>query len=66
MSWETFNESSDLILQVERKSKGIRFSGKPLGRPVKLSEEDMNLLTAKRRQHRADSRLRNQIEGKFG
>jgi len=48
------------------KSKGLRFSGKPLGRPVKLSEEDVKLSTAKRRQHRAGSRLRNQIEGKFG
>jgi len=93
LSWDAFNESNDLISQVERyrarfgfypevvitdkiygtrenrkylKSKGIRFSGKPLGRPVKLSEEDMKLLRAKRRQHRADSRLRNQIEGKFG
>jgi len=37
-----------------------------LGRPVKLSPEDVKFSTAKRRQHRAGSRLRNQIEGKFG
>ncbi|RKY84517.1 hypothetical protein DRP98_04800 [candidate division KSB1 bacterium] len=48
------------------KSKGLRFSGKSLGRPPGLSQEDVKLSTAKRRQHRADSRLHNQIEGKFG
>ena len=41
------------------KSKGIRFSGKPLGRPPKLSKEAKRAL-------RQEARLRNQIEGKFG
>ena len=41
------------------KSKGIRFSGKPLGRPAKLSKE-------KKRALRKEARLRNRIEGKFG
>ena len=41
------------------KSKGIRFSGKPLGRPPKLSKDEKKLL-------RQEALLRNQIEGKFG
>ena len=40
-------------------SKGIRFSGKPLGRPPKLSQEKKKAL-------RTEARLRNRIEGKFG
>jgi transposase, IS5 family len=40
--------------------RGIRLSGKPLGRPV-VSEQ-----AALRQQERADARVRNQIEGKFG
>ncbi len=41
------------------KSKGIRFSGKPLGRPPKLSTEEKQRL-------RKEARIRNRIEGKFG
>jgi len=41
------------------KSKGIRFSGKPLGRPPKLSIDEKRII-------RAEARLRSRIEGKFG
>jgi len=41
------------------KDKGIRFSGKPLGRPPKLSKEEKRLI-------RMEARLRSRIEGKFG
>ena len=40
--------------------RGIRLSGKPLGRPV-VAEQ-----SAVRQQAQADARIRNQIEGKFG
>ena len=41
------------------KDKGIRFSGKPLGRPPKLTNEEKRLI-------RTEARLRSRIEGKFG
>lgn len=41
------------------KDKGIRFSGKPLGRPPQLSKEEKRLI-------RIEARLRSRIEGKFG
>lgn len=41
------------------KDKGIRFSGKALGRPAKLTKEEKRLI-------RTETRLRSQIEGKFG
>jgi IS5 family transposase len=41
------------------KDKGIRFSGKPLGRPPQLSKEEKRLI-------RMEARLRSRIEGKFG
>jgi hypothetical protein len=41
------------------KRRGIRFSGKPLGRPPKLSKEQKKALVK-------EARLRNGIEGKFG
>ena len=86
ISWDAYNESGDLISQVEnyrsrygfypevvisdniygtrdnRKQlelKGIRFSGKSLGRPIKLSRQQKQML-------RTEARLRNRIEGKFG
>lgn len=86
LSWDAYNESGDLIGQVENyrqrygfypeavlvdhiygtkdnrnylKSKGIRFCGKPLGRPPRLSRKQKRLL-------QAEARLRSQIEGKFG
>jgi transposase, IS5 family len=40
--------------------RGIRLSGKPLGRPA--AQEKANI----RKQAQADARVRNQIEGKFG
>jgi transposase, IS5 family len=40
--------------------RGIRLSGKPLGRPVVSGQSEL------RQQERADARVRNQIEGKFG
>ncbi len=42
------------------KSKGIRMSGPPLGRPRQ------NISLAERKQTRADEVLRNAVEGKFG
>jgi len=90
LSWDAFNESTDLTDQVEvyndrfgfypeeviadaiygtRKNReylkglGIEFSGKALGRPPKLTEEEAKL---KRKKRKAQAGLRNQIEGKFG
>ncbi len=45
------------------KEKGIRFAGKPLGRPPKMSSSEDNI---NRRQRRQDYRERIPIEGKFG
>ena len=86
LSWDAFNESVDLICQVENykkrfgfypesvhvdkifgtrnnrqylKDRGIRFSGKPLGRPPKLSKEE-------KRELKKGLSVRNRIEGKFG
>lgn len=86
LSWDAFNESGDLICQVENykqrfgfypasvhadkifgtrdnrqylKDHGIRFSGKPLGRPPKLSKEE-------KRELKKGLSVRNRIEGKFG
>ena len=93
LSWDAFNESRDLVFQVERyrrrfgfypevvivdqiygtrenrrylKSKGIRYSGKVLGRPPKLTDEVLKAERAKRRQRRQEAGQRNRIEGKFG
>lgn len=86
LSWDAFNESVDLIDQVENykerfgfypasvhadkiygtqanrqylKERGIRYSGKPLGRPPKLSKEE-------KRELKKGLAIRNRIEGKFG
>jgi len=86
LSWDAFNESVDLIAQVENykrrfgfypesvhadkiygtranrqylKDRGIRYSGKPLGRPRKLSKQE-------KRELRKGLSIRNRIEGKFG
>ena len=88
LSWEAYNESTDLIVQIENyremhgyypelaqvdriylnrenrawmKEKGIRYTGKPLGRPQK--EE---LSSYKKQKIRKEAAERNQIEGKFG
>ena len=45
------------------KKLGITFSGKALGRPPKLTEEEAR---QERRQRKAQAGLRNGIEGKFG
>jgi len=45
------------------KEHNIVFSGKALGRPPKLTDEEARL---ERKRHQAQGRLRNQIEGKFG
>ena len=90
LRWDAYNESLDLIAQVNKyrkrfghypevvigdgvygtrgnrqylKEKGIRFSGKPLGRPKKQDEET-SLFFRKRRYQ--ESCERNQVEGKFG
>ena len=86
LDWNAFNESQDLISQVERykarfgfypesvlvdhiygshdnrrklKKRGIRFCGKQLGRPPKLTP-------AQKRALRKELASRNRIEGKFG
>ena len=90
LSWDAFNEGTDLSKQVERyrdrfgyypeaviadtiygtrenrsflKGLNIEFSGKALGRPPKLTKQEAKLI---RKQRKAQYRLRNQIEGKFG
>ncbi len=42
------------------RERGIRLSGKPLGRPAQTEQEEL------KKQAQADARVRNQIEGKFG
>lgn len=93
ISWDAYNESSDLIMHVENylkrfgfypevviadniygtkknrdymKAKGIRFSGKPLGRPKKMTEENKEEIKEERRQRKQEYRERIPIEGKFG
>lgn len=87
LSWDNFNESTDLPQQVEQfktrfghypesvhadqiyrtranrdycRKRGIRLTGKPLGRPVLQEQAELH------KQAQADARVRNQIEGKFG
>ena len=86
ISWDAYNESCDLVPQVDSyyerygfypevvitdkiygsktnreylKSKGIRYSGKPLGRPPKLTPQE-------KRKLRNEAGFRSRIEGKFG
>lgn len=93
ISWNAYNESSDLKKHVEKyfttfgyypeavladtiygnrvnrtylKSKGIRFIGKPLGRPKKETEENKEDISKERQQRKRDYRERIPIEGKFG
>jgi len=88
LSWDAYNESTDLAKQVEAykdlkgyypevliadqiygnrenraylKKHGIRFCGKPLGRPVKGTLSPYQKLKQK-----IERGIRNQIEGKFG
>jgi hypothetical protein len=93
ISWNAYNESSDLIEQCESykrrlghypefvsadniygtkanrdylKGKGIKFSGKPLGRPRKETEENKTELRKERQRRKQEYRERIPIEGKFG
>jgi hypothetical protein len=93
LSWDAYNESSDLQEQVENyhkrhgyyperliadniygnqknrnymKGKGIRFAGKPLGRPKKETEENKEQLSKEKEQRKKEYRERIPIEGKFG
>ncbi len=86
LDWNAFNESGDLIDQIERyyqrfgfypekvlidhiygtrenrrklKELGIRFCGKPLGRPPKLTAAQKKAISK-------ELAIRNRIEGKFG
>jgi hypothetical protein len=86
LSWDAFNESKDLIDQVEQykkrfgyypesvitdgiygtrdnrkylNEKGIRHTGKRLGRPGALIKEELKEI-------RKEARIRSRIEGKFG
>jgi hypothetical protein len=89
ISWNAYDEGSDLVGQVEEykrvhgyypevvmadqkywtrenrrtlKEKGIRCSGKKLGRPTSEGE----LTKAERKRNRKEHGMRNAIEGKFG
>ena len=93
LSWDAYNESGELVEQVETykkrfgcypvsvhadeiyrtqdnrrycKEKGIRLSGKPLGRPRQQTSENQAQLKAVRQQIRQDELDRIPIEGKFG
>ena len=48
------------------RGKNIRFSGKPLGRPPKLTTEDAAQLKAEQKRRRKENGIRSRIEGKFG
>lgn len=48
------------------KEKGILFSGKPLGRPPQMTEENREEFKQLQKQRREDCRQRIPIEGKFG
>ena len=46
--------------------KNIRFSGKPLGRPPKVTPENQEQFKAERKRRQKESGIRSRIEGKFG
>lgn len=48
------------------KERGIRFSGRKLGRPVQETEDNRELLAAEKQQRKQEQRRRNRIEGCFG
>jgi len=48
------------------KKHGIRFAGKPLGRPKKVTDENRAEIRQIKRQRREDERQRIPVEGKFG
>ncbi len=48
------------------KERGIRLSGKPLGRVPKQTEQNRELLKARKKQMLSDEHARIPVEGKFG
>ena len=48
------------------KKRGIRFGGKPLGRPKKATEANREVIREEKKQRRRDELERIPIEGKFG
>jgi hypothetical protein len=48
------------------KSRGIRFAGKPLGRPKKQTDANASALKKEAEERRQEQRQRIPIEGKFG
>jgi len=48
------------------KDQGIRFAGKPLGRPKKVTDENKAEISQIKQQQREDERTRIPVEGKFG
>jgi len=93
ISWDSYNESGDLIKQIKNyhkyfgfypesvhadqiyrnrenrqycKKYGVRLSGPPLGRPKKVTPENVEHLKQEKLQHRQDEIDRIAIEGKFG
>ena len=93
LSWENYNESTDLIGQIESyrerfgyypasvhadtiyrnrmnrsycKKRGIRLSGKALGRPKKQTAANREELKAEKKRQRQDELDRIPVEGKFG
>jgi len=93
ISWDNYNEGSDLVLHVENyrnrfgyypeivladniygskvnreylKSLGIKYGGKPLGRPKKITEENKEQIAKERCERKKTYRERIPIEGKFG
>jgi IS5 family transposase len=71
LRWDAFHEGGDLKSQVEAyrrylKGHGIRFSGKPLGRPKKVTEANREELKRLKAQRREEYLQRIPIEGKFG
>ena len=48
------------------KSRGIRFSGKKLGRPVQITAENRQEVAAEKKRRKSEQGRRNRIEGRFG
>jgi len=93
LSWDPYNEGTDLIGQIENyqerfghypasvhadtiyrtrenrhycHERGIRLSGKPLGRPKQETPQNQEALRAQKKQRRQDEIDRIPVEGKFG
>jgi hypothetical protein len=48
------------------KSRGIRYAGRKLGRPVKVTVENRQQLAEEKKRRKSEQRRRNRIEGSFG